>query len=347
MAYNYGIHTFELSQQLTSPVCEDLKSILYDLSRQLDKRAYKSTFYLYTENGITISFRQYSMIKIIINPSRLLNPDDIIGLYHSDTKTPVENITNIVHKYLQTFIYSDTILSGFRISRIDYTIDAHLPSNEHVLLMIKQAKKLGLPRGFQDTYPAKIRNSPDFNDKYSYDITHTDKAYGFTLYAKHLQLVEERKNIPPDILRQAEGLIRAEFSQKCIWELFSGPPEEIQELFSSDAVFSCFKNFLPRIFPHGKFVKSSQAKQVLQEHFHTERSLCRCLMQYLDIIIKTHNFWGSYKMLKNKNFTRKELLEKFYLCGINPVTIAVNEKISQLPDIYSLLNISNILKKCK
>lgn len=342
---NSGIHTFELRCSLCREEYLAIRENLYFLSRETHSRFFCKNncckCNIYSDYGISILLNP-NFIKLTINPSRLREPDDLIGLYSPGqcNISPTE-LSRLLSPFLKTFL-PETISSCLYISRIDYTIDSLLPSDEHVLLMIKLAKKNGLPRGFEETYTAKIRNSPDFNDKFSYDVTHSSGTYQVTLYAKHKQLFT-RKNIPQDMLDGTEGLLRAEIS--CFYPKETIPlwqNEELENLFDSQRLISTYQTIIPKLFPYGVYLKSPLAKKIIEKQYKNQRTLKKHLLKFLDNIITRHSFHNGYKLLKSKNIPKKILLESFYSAGVNPVTISVNDNIKYLPSIYTVLGLDNL-----
>lgn len=262
----------------------------------------------------------------------------MVGLY-DPVEHGAEEIISLLLPLLESFL-PESALPFLSISRVDYTIDAFLPSDAHVLLMIKLAKKTGMSRGFQETYPARIRNAEGFNDNYSYNISRTGKEYCINLYAKHKQLSADRKNIPADLLEQTEGMLRAEIS--CFLTKSAIPiwqEELLNELFGPKTLLSTYKEIMPKIFPHGTHIKSTAAKEMIKNQYKNQRTLKKHLLNFLDIIITYHSFHGAYSRLHNKNILKKELLDALYSIDVNPVTIAVNEKIHSLPSIYTVLGL--------
>ncbi|NBH15625.1 hypothetical protein D3Z36_16050 [Lachnospiraceae bacterium] len=341
---NTGIHTFELQCRLCYGEYLSIRERLYALSKETSSRLFRSGKHykceIFSNHGIS-AFLNAHYIKLIINPSRLTEPGNFIDLYSAEQcDASPAGLPHMLSQYLGAFLPAE-ICQRLCISRIDYTIDSFLPSDGHVLLMIKLAKKNGLPRGFEETYPAKIRNSQNFNNSFSYDISHTSGEYQITLYAKHKQLFT-RKDIPQDMLSSTEGLLRAEISWFC-------PPsaipfwhnEELGDFLGSGRLLSIYQNVVPRLFPYGVYLKSPLVKEFIEKSYKNQRTMKKHLLGLLDNIITYHSFHNGYKLLKNKNIPKKALLESFYSVGINPVTIGINEKIPCLPSLYSLLGLQN------
>lgn len=342
-----GIHTFELQCGLCFEEYQPIRETLFQLSKETSKRFFPQNNFqkceLYSDHGLSI-FLNSHLIRLIINPSRLIDTDNLIGLYAPEhCSIPFEELLCMLSSLLETFL-PEEIFSRLFVRRIDYTIDSFLPSEEHVLLFLKLAKKNGLPRGFQETYPARIRNSPDFNRKFSYDVSHTSGAYHVTLYAKHQQLYT-RKNIPQDMLDATMGLLRTEIS--CIYPQNAFPdmqPDELEYLFHSENLLSIYQDIIPKLFPYGTYLKSTLAKEMIETHYKNQRTLKKHILKYLDNNITYHSFHNGYKLLQNKNIPKKTLLETFYTIGVNPVTIAINDKVSWVPSIYTILGLDNPYK---
>lgn len=341
---NSGIHTFELECPLCYDLYQTMRENLFILSRAASSRFFRKGNYYkceaYSEHGISILLNP-SLLKLIINPSRLIKADDFIGLYAPNRHNVIpKELPHKLRPYLEPFLPYE-IYPRLSVSRVDYTIDVLLPSDKYVLLMIKLAKKNGLPRGFEETYPAKIRNSPNFNNSFSYDVSHTSGAFRVTLYAKHKQLLS-RKNIPQNMLDGTEGLLRSEVS--CRFAKNDIPfcqDKGLDNLFTPERLISIYQDAIPQLFPYGAYLKSPMAKALIAKYYHRQRTLKKHLLDFLDSIITCHSFHDGYKRLRNKNIPKKTLLESFYNIGVSPVTIAVNDKIPCLPSIYSLLHLPN------
>lgn len=337
-----GIHTFELQANISFEDYQSIRETLCRLSAETSKRFFpKNNFQkyeLYADCGLSI-FLNAHFIKLVVNASRLIDPDNILGLYRPENAPPIR-LLSLLSGLLETFL-PDEISAMLSISRIDYTIDSFLPSDEHVLLLIKLAKKNGLPRGFMETYSAKIQNSPDFNRHFSYNASHTSGSCHVTLYAKHKQLFT-RKNIPQNILSTTDGLLRAEIS--CVYPkntFLLWQPDEWKDLFYPETLLAAYQNVIPQLFPYGIYLKSPLTKNLLEKQYSRQRSLKKNLLKFLDNVITSHSFHKGYILMKNKNIPKKILLDAFYTVGVNPVTIAVNDKISLLPSIYCLLGLPN------
>lgn len=343
-----GIHTFELQCGLTCEQSQIITDSLFSLSADARRRCFYPRNFLkccaFSDKGLTI-FACHHLLKLTVNPSRLTDSSNMLGLYDPERRgiAPSEILARLV-PLLRLFLPEATI-SSLYISRADYTIDALLPSDEHALLMIKLAKKNGMPKGFRETYPADIRNAPDFNDSYSYNVSRKDGAYRFNLYSKHKQLSAGRKNIPADMLDQSDGLLRAEIScsyPKNMLPLWQG--DAFAELFDPENLLSLYGDILPKLFPYGTHFKSPVAKKMIEGKYKNQRALKKHLLNFLDIVIKYHSFHDAYKKFNNKNILKKDLLDAFYSMGINPVTIAINDKITLLPSIYVILGLNNARK---
>lgn len=342
---NTGIHTFELRCNLSLEQFSAIKDSLYNLCENYSKPFYPVNDYyhsykcdVFSDYGLGILLCT-NLLKLTVNPSRLTDHNDIIGLFDAkDDFSHITEIFQILTSYLDDFLPPE-LFQCLVISRIDYTVDAFLPSDEHVLLMIKLAKKHGLPRGFQDTYPAKIRNLKNFNNSYSYNISRKDGAYRVTLYAKHKQLADSRKNIPDDLLDNTVGLLRAEISCSCSTNLLD--TDAVSYQLSHDALLNVYHDIFPKVFPYGTYLISPKAKSLIEEQYRNKRTIKKHLLKFLDIIIEHHTVHQAYQIFDNKNILKKDLLERFYNIGLNPVTIAVNDKIKYMPSIYFILGLEN------
>lgn len=342
---NTGIHTFELQCRLSYEQFLYIKDALYYLCEDYRKRFFQTNDYyhsykcaLFSDYGIGILLRS-RLLKLTVNPSRLMNPDNIIGLLN--TKYCAVSMAELYHclaPYLDGFLPPE-LFQHLVISRIDYTIDAWLPSDEFVLLMIKLAKKQGLPRGFKNTYTASIRNSEKFNDSYSYDISRSDGSYCIRLYAKHKQLTSGRKDIPEQLLNKTIGLLRAEISCSCYTHITDTSAVSYQ--LSHENLLKVYHDIFPGVFPYGTYLISSKAKSLLEKYYQNQRTLKKHILAFLNIVTEHHTFHQAYQLFGNKNILKKDLLELFYNTGINPVTIAVNDIITYMPSIYLALGLDD------
>lgn len=341
-----GIHTFELEYRLSKEEYQFIKNVLFNLCNGTAQTIYKDKYNcykcnLYANEGILIFVNVYSL-KLIINPSRIINSNDIMGLYapEEDLATHKYFSTKLLNK-LETILPND-IIANLYISRMDYTIDVYMPSDEHVLLMIKLAKKNGLPKGFKETFPSHCRNAENFNRSFSYDISHTRRHYNFKLYAKHKQLLACRKNLAQVQLDSANGVLRAEISCRHNENtMFLWNCNESITYFSLATLNELYNEIIPKIFPYGVYLKSSIAKKKLKELYKNERTLQKYLLLYLANIYNYHSFHGAYQKLNTKNILKKDILYAFYSNGINPITIALNDDICCIPSIYTLLGLNN------
>ena len=346
---NFGIHTFEVQCGLTYEQFLDIKDTLYSLSHDMGSRCFPQNNFLkctiFSNQGLTVFINSH-LLKITINPARLINPNDIIGLYNF--RECCSNPSGLIMQLLpclESFL-TESILPQLYISRIDYTADTFLPSDEHVLLMIKLAKKNGLPKGFQETYPAKYRTAPDWNNSASYNVSRKDGSCRVNLYSKHIQLSAGRKNIPADILEQSEGLLRTEISCAYPQNMLSFWQEEtFSELSDPENLFSVYEDILPKLFPYGTYLKSTAVRDKIEKKYKNQRTWKKHLLNFLDIVIKYHSFHDAYKRFSNKNILKRDLLDAFYSINVNPVTIAVNDKISMLPSIYAILGLKSPLQQ--
>lgn len=346
---NFGIHTFEIQCRLTYEQFLGIKDKLYSLSHDMGSRCFLQNNFLkctiFSNQGLTV-FIDRHLLKITINPARLINPNDIIGLYNfreccSNTSSLIMQLLLCLESFL-----TESILPQLYISRIDYTADAFLPSDEHVLLMIKLAKKNGLPKGFQETYPAKYRTAPDWNNSASYNVSRKDGSCRVNLYSKHIQLSAGRKNIPANILEQSKGLLRTEISCAYPSNMLSFWQEEtFSELSDPENLFSVYEDILPKLFPYGTYLKSPTVRDKIEKKYKNQRTWKKHLLNFLDIVIKYHSFHDAYKRFSNKNILKRDLLDAFYSINVNPVTIAVNDKISMLPSIYAILGLKSPLQQ--
>lgn len=346
---NTGIHTFEIQCGLTYEQFLAVKDALYSISCDMGSRCFPQNNFLkctaFSDHGLTVFFSS-RLLKLTVNPSCLLNSSDILGLYHLEkySTSLLEMLLRLI-RFLELFL-PENILPTLSISRADYTIDTFLPSDEHVLLMIKLAKKNGLPKGFRETYPAKYRMAPDWNNSASYNVSRKDGSFCVNLYSKHVQLSASRKNIPADILEQSEGLLRTEIS--CAYPQNVLPfwqEETFSELFDPENLFSVYEDILPKLFPYGTYLKSSAVKDKIEKEYKNQRTWKKHLLNFLDIVIKYHSFHDAYKRFNNKNILKSDLLDAFYSIDVNPVTIAINDKISILPSIYAILGLKSPLRK--
>lgn len=340
---NSGIHTFELQCDSTYEQSQDIKDALFSMGMEMQRRCFYRNGNLkccaFSDNGLTV-FISRCLLRLAVNPSRLISPSDILGLYSLEKcgASPSEILARLLPP-LRLFL-PENVLPALYISRADYTIDASLPSDAHVLMMIKLAKKNGLPKGFRETYPASVRNAPDFNDSYSYNVSRKDGAYRVSLYSKHRQLSDCRKGIPKNILNQSEGLLRTEIS--CAYPKNTLPlwqEETFSNLFDPENLLSIFEDIMPKLFPYGTHFKSSAAKDIIEREYKNRRALKKHLLNFLDIVIKYHSLHGAYGRFQNKNLLKKDLLRAFYSIDVNPVTIAVNDMISCLPNIHAILGL--------
>lgn len=105
---NFGIHTFEIQCRLTYEQFLGIKDKLYSLSHDMGSRCFLQNNFLkctiFSNQGLTV-FISSRLIIITMNPTRLIDPDNIIGLYNSrECETDPSNLLIQLLPCLELFV---------------------------------------------------------------------------------------------------------------------------------------------------------------------------------------------------------------------------------------------------
>lgn len=295
------------------------------------------------EDGIS-----YSAFEIIMNPMRLLNPDDyyqLADMQHSKAiYTEFEKVFKPIKKEFNQDKRNKQLkfkldkTDSYKFKRVDFAVNIVTEDIENYMNLIKRSN---IPDSFyQETkYDKSSKRRKPFED--SFYLVGRNKANKATVtincYHKGKQL--KNKKLPCTDER-AKYTIR--FEVQCEYNKTYALTKS--EAFGKDG-FSYFlsnevsednlKFYYKKTIGFGDYYTLSKAKEIIQgKRMKKEKKVA--LLEILDIVNEKRGIWKARKNTPDKKLFNKYIKEIHEL-GVNPVTIPVSWKIEHLPCLFDLI----------
>lgn len=346
-----SIHTFEMRIALCK---SEQKQILKNLNVPSYKQSW--TEHRYNNIGIQIILykgkkKKFIYLKYIVNPKRIFDGKDYLNLLEPKK----ENISTLwdVIKQIWTEIGCGIPFGRFYLSRLDFTCDIHLDSEELVAEYIRLLGKSILLPSAKRFSVTGIYHDADITEDTKTELQKNCCKFGVTecediqYYNKIFELENENLPIPENIENEDTHILRIELQihkTKRVSELlqdfrlYNKPIEEQFSYFMEHADFFLLsrleKLYMPGRYHKKEYIenyikdicmirkKTKERIRMLVEHCNKNITLGRCL--------ELDKQYGSV-------YKRQKALESLSRFRISPVCIQKSlTDYDELPDIFEL-----------
>jgi hypothetical protein len=332
---NISPHTFELSLRLKDFEYKDLRSIAYaraEDSHRIFQDTGRSEYWnvhideALVSSGIRVeyhdNFNRY-VIKLIVNPSKVLGGDDIPKLW----KTTDRNIKELIRElklHIADYFGSKYKLNDFKLTRIDYTANIDVGSRENVSNYIKILHAHGRVKGFAPKYK---KSNKRIDKSLSFDLQGRSLCAEFSAYDKE---AASRKKMAKDILRVEVRLMK-------LADLRGSVSEQIR--FLSKASRETFMGLFQRIVPRGDYYIKKETVTLIEENIaaivpdlRARANMLDKMTQLLELIPKKKSLLLAQKALNYRHIDR--VMETFAALNLSPVTIPKSMGLKHLDSLY-------------
>lgn len=337
-------HTFELCYELTPFENRYYKNILYKSKGRtyLDKNEYVPTIICETlrSYGIIIKIQKfkknaydYYMMYYRINPRRVMEQNNYIGLFHEkDTDIMLEKVNG----YLKTIHQSMPSADQCRINRIDFCTNITMSGQEEIFEYIKV-----LQRGFylKNYAPELFYDAISKRSKFTKNACNIvkKKTVKITYYNKYDQLQENKwcRNIG-----DAKNILRAEIQceKQKIRHLMNkfGYADTRSFLKHSDKIGTyVFLYYANKFCGSGDFYKIDEIyKEIERSSF--KKKTKKLMKEFVQCSAKHSSADKAIRKLCWSNKNVLSIIKKFNKIGVSPVVIPLKSKYDSFKNPLTL-----------
>lgn len=352
-------HTIHLFQKLNGKAYSILFEALREISRKNHSKYYKDAngryyFELFQANGLTLFMRQttlksgrkYHAIELIMNPIRLLEPEEYITLadtskaydiYNSFEKLLAPLMKEIQKKQTHYKLQLD-LLDAYSVKRIDFAINFR---SEHANYYMELIKRANIPNGFALGRKYDDRSKRQIPYKHSFyllKIARQSKKRSITIncYNKTQHLREEKLPFRYD------GYDTIRFEVQCgynkVYRLIKDDSAQLSknnyaQWLREDISIRVLLHYYKKSIGLGNYYTFPEAKRRISNLNDVSYKKKEKLVRTLEVISEKRGIWKARQHSFNKVDFDK-LVNDLLDIGINPVTIPLNWKVSYLPNLY-------------
>lgn len=347
-----SIHTFEMKIALRR---SEQKQILKKLSVPANRQSW--TEHRYNNIGIQIILykgnkKKFIYLKYIVNPKRIFDGKDYLNLLEPKK----ENISILWDTIRQTWeeIGCGIPFGRFYLSRLDFTCDIHLDTEELVAEYIRLLGKSILLTSTKRFSVTGIRHDVNMSEDTKTELQKNCCKFGITeseniqCYNKIFELGNENLPVPENIEKDNTHILRIELQihkTKRIsellqdFQLYNKPIEEQFAYFMEHAGFFLLSR-LEKLYMPGRYHKKQSIETFIKNNYtirEKTKERIRILVEHSNKNIPLGRCLELDKQNGSINKRRKtlECLSRFH---ISPICIQKNLKgYDELPDIFELI----------
>lgn len=295
------------------------------------------------KDGVTVWFHNTDFktkIKLLVNPSRVLDLDDLTHLWKPKQKNVVTFLLKL-DEHIKCYFNDEYEIEDFKLTRIDFTKNVYLGDAEKVSAYIKVLYNIRKVKGFS---PKNWSHIPDFNEDHSFDLEGNSNGIEFTAYDKAAAIKKgmesneyKRKKLKERLIK-AKGILRLEVkltTQKAIRKYTNEDNTVKRILDLCGRSREIFLETFVRVVPFGDLHKKDAAVKIIHENV-TDSFLKRKMLALLELIPKKKSLYLAIKELNNRNIDR--ILAEFYKHNLSPVTISKRHNASHLKSLYTFFD---------
>lgn len=345
-----SIHTFELTLDTNSKSFNRLLSRAYKMAKRDRHRVGHST--RHTKNdvriddalaseGITVEYHNDTyrkMIKLRINPSKVLGGDDLELWIPNMANT--EELIDRLQDHIEDYFDGNYCLDDLILSRAEFTANLQV-GKENIPVYIGLMHKIGKVTGYSPKFTKWDYMTGAIEKELSFDLEGNTNGVAFTAYNKQADLKKKGKN---SRAKKAKGILRLEVrlkKRKAVQNILDQitkhasltTEEQIQVIAANSR--HIFMNYLVNILPDGHFYKLKEAEQIVRTAPIKERKKEK-MLQLLRLIPEKKSLHLAFQSLNIQN--KSKVLLWFSELQVSPLTISKREQVDRLPSIYSYLD---------
>jgi len=290
--------------------------------------------FAFSKDGMIVWYHKTEFktkIKLHVNPSKVLELDDLIKLWKPNEKNIAESLTKL-DELVDSYFNSEHEIEDFRLTRIDFTKNVRLDDEEKVSAYIKALYNIRKVKGFSPKYG---RSEEWYDDDNSFDLEGNSNGVEFTAYDKAAALKNRKEKA--ERIEKAKGLLRLEVkltTQKAI-RSYTDEDNTVKRIIDlCKQSREIFMDTFLRVVPFGDLYKKDKVVKIIHENV-TDKYLKRKMLLLLDLIPKKKSLHQAQKALNDRNIER--ILEEFYRHNVSPVTLSKRHKVKHLKSLYTFL----------
>lgn len=331
-----AIHTFQLTKELSHKEFQKLKEHFYDMHLKItrEKRTYE--ILNFANCGIRIfliNHKYYPYISFVVNPTEVLNNDNLTDLFHAgdDPARVIETFNQQVSALNEEFSFE-----RLSLNRVDLCCDLTLTSSDEVAAYIALLRKSNCKKG----YKIKGRKVKGYDQSIGFLCENPSAGISISIYNKEEQL----KNIGRLIeAKRAENRLRVEIQLKsrkaiCKYRQYNSNAEQLG--FIINTARERIRTVLPDILIDADYYTLPEAVRIVDE--------CKSgktrdkMIRLLRLTSEKHSIRLAAKqlMMECPDVTPKcikRLRESFRDINVNIVTLGRRSKVAFLESLIGKL----------
>lgn len=263
----------------------------------------------------------YNGIHYIINPRRVINDNEYVGIFNTDnTNEMIEKSNSEIRK----ITYMLPILDEMILTRLDFCQNVHLGTQDLVEIYMKMVKRCRIPKGFKmDMYKDEMIR------KWIYPkngVKLSKKSLTISIYNKKAQLENEMPYFQN--IRDAEGIIRFEIQAKYhkLFNLKSKKGKKALRDFLNDCrsiSSEQFEYYIPKLFGEGDFYSIKRGIEIIEQSEYSD-AIKESMIAMMRLTSTRKSLDKAISEMIENGYSEKQipnLLKKFDALELSPCTL--------------------------
>lgn len=234
----------------------------------------------------------------------------------------------------------DNKLAGWKVNRLDYTINIHTPNVEEYIKLFQKADKPSSKADFRGVINKRKKEKQLDGSFYL-----KSKSININFYNKldqtRKKLANQKIALPPRLAQELSDILRFEVQCKSaklsnLKHKYGFKTKNFPRFYSKDIALDTILDYYDETIGLGNYYKLSKARKIIDASSHGTR-LKNSLKDTLTHIATKRSVWRARQTAENeiniKPVTFNEHLQYIRELGINPVTIPKSWTIDELPNL--------------
>jgi len=354
------LHTVHMFCKIKTDFYSALYKTLLKLSKLNKVRFYDKGTATYCElfkdNGLNLILKRnefedgisYSAFEIIMNPTRLLNPEEYYQLADMRHSAAIyrkfEKVIELIKKEFnkdkrnKLFKFKLDKLDSYKFKRVDFAVNIETELIERYMKLIERGN---IPNGFHPytIYDKSCKRSKPAKD--SFYLLGKNKAKKDTVTINYYNKGQQLKNRKLPCDKRAKHTIRLEVQCEYIKTYTLTKSEAFNKqgflyFLSKEVSDDILRFYYNKTIGFSDYYPLSKAKEIILSTKMKQKKK-NVLVGTLDLVNKKRGIWKARETVSDKKEFDKHIKE-IHKCGVNPVTIPVNWKIDYLPCLFDLVS---------
>jgi hypothetical protein len=328
--------TLNVDQNTLNEIMED-RSSSYLATLHSDSRIYLDDCLIDDGLGFELHDKRKKKVRLLVNPSMLIGHKSTTELWQPDEKSTSKLISKLERR-VDDYFDSNFELKDFKLSKICFTADVHLPDSKTAESYIRVLHKIGMVKNFLRVQYGKKGCGASKDHAFvlmgksngivfaAYTSKSRSSHFGGEPIWKPLILDQNRNSLRFDVLLKTQKAIRA-------FTYYDYAQDRITDL--ADTIDKPFKTVFQSIIPYGEFHKLPAAIKIVEKEIEN-KSLKAKMIKLMTLIKEKKSLLMAQREMFDRNI--ESIMNEFRKIDLSPVTISKRQEESQLGCLYKLMS---------